>query len=323
MRQVHDRVTTVKSDQAALAWDQDWATPARERPGRPAAVRANCARCHTAGLVDVRPDGAAAISPAASTASARPPAAAVTGGGIGFNLRNNDEIRRFGDDASGGFAAQVDFVALGLGPGQGVRQQRHRLRPHARLREQDAHAGPDRRDRQLRALLPRHVDVLAAQPVCETGTEPRVRRPPRRRRQQRRRDDDDAHPHRRDRRGPGPPEPLEPDDPRRARRALGDRAVLRFGLPAARDQPRRPTRLPRRVRVAHRLHGAALHAVVDVGKQRYRPAARPLAVVEGRRGRAATRSSRRSRPCRHRRTTARPPPRSSSATCGPRWTPRS
>ena len=51
----------------------------------------------------------------------------------------------------------------------------------------------------------------------------------------------------------------------------------------------RPTSAPASasssLRVAHRLPGAAHHAVVDVGQQRHRPAARPLAVVEGRRGR--------------------------------------
>src|SRR5262249_21177835 len=35
------------------------------------------------------------------------------GGGIGFNLRDGGEARRFGSDIDGGFQAQVDFVTLG------------------------------------------------------------------------------------------------------------------------------------------------------------------------------------------------------------------
>ena len=35
------------------------------------------------------------------------------GGGTAFNLRDNGEIRRFGTDEDGGFAAQVDFVSSG------------------------------------------------------------------------------------------------------------------------------------------------------------------------------------------------------------------
>jgi hypothetical protein len=38
------------------------------------------------------------------------------GGGIGFNLRSNSEIRRFGSDADGGFQAQLDFVSQGSLP---------------------------------------------------------------------------------------------------------------------------------------------------------------------------------------------------------------
>ena len=119
---------------------------------------ANCARCHTQGwstfdsaVPPDQPGGVDGLGP--------PGGGGGTGGGIGFNLRDNDVIRRFGTDESGGFAAQVDFVSIGLDPfkaygngGIGIERAGCRIRQHA-------HEEADRRDRELRAVLPRHVDV--------------------------------------------------------------------------------------------------------------------------------------------------------------------
>ena len=59
------------------------------------------------------------ISPAALDGVGPPGGGGGNGGGIGFNLRDGDEIRRFGNDESGGFAAQVDFVQHGSIPFKG------------------------------------------------------------------------------------------------------------------------------------------------------------------------------------------------------------
>ena len=48
--------------------------------------------------------------------SASPAGGGGLGGGIGPNLRDNGEIRRFGTDVAGGFQAQVDFVGTGSIP---------------------------------------------------------------------------------------------------------------------------------------------------------------------------------------------------------------
>ena len=53
-----------------------------------------------------------------------------------------------------------------------------------------------------------------------------------------------------------------PDDPRRARGRRRDRALLRLDLRAARHQPRRAPRFPRRVHRAHGVHGDPQPALV-------------------------------------------------------------
>ena len=75
----------------------------------------NCARCHTAGWSIVRSDRAAR-RPGGVDSLGLPGGGGGLGGGIGFNLRDGDEIRRFGTDEDGGFDSQVDFVTQRLEP---------------------------------------------------------------------------------------------------------------------------------------------------------------------------------------------------------------
>ena len=79
----------------------------------------NCARCHTEGWSVFDPTVPPA-DPARGVNSVDvlglSGGGGGNGGGIGFNLRDGDVIRRFGTDADGGFAAQVDFVQNGSAP---------------------------------------------------------------------------------------------------------------------------------------------------------------------------------------------------------------
>jgi hypothetical protein len=95
------------------------------------------------------------------------------GGGIGFNLRNRDTIRRFGDDASGGFAAQVTFVGTGSAPNVGYG---------------DIGIGSGRMPGFTSMMTPTQLGMivsyerycldtstfLAAQPMCQTPNAPRT-----------------------------------------------------------------------------------------------------------------------------------------------------
>jgi mono/diheme cytochrome c family protein len=104
--------TTVKNDQAALAWTRDWEKRRKNVQDGQLLFELNCARCHTAGWSTfdptVPPD-----QPGGADSLGLPAGGGGLGGGTAFNLRDNDEIRRFGTDVSGGFAAQVDFVSTG------------------------------------------------------------------------------------------------------------------------------------------------------------------------------------------------------------------
>jgi len=108
-------LATVKSDQAALAWTEDWAKRRANVSDGQLLFEANCARCHTAGWSTfdstVPPD-----QPGGLDNLGLPGGGGGNGGGIGFNLRDGDVMRRFGTDAQGGFAAQVDFVSTGSIP---------------------------------------------------------------------------------------------------------------------------------------------------------------------------------------------------------------
>ena len=164
--------TTVESDTAALAWTKEWARRRANVSDGQLLFEANCARCHTAGWSTfnsaVPPDQPGGLDGVGS-----PGGGGGNGGGIGFNLRNRDEIRRFGDDASGGFAAQVTFVGAGSVPFKGYG---------------DIGIGSGRMPGFTNMMTPDQIaevvsyerycldtsTFLAAQPMCVTGTKPRT-----------------------------------------------------------------------------------------------------------------------------------------------------
>ena len=105
------------TDKQALAWTKRWVKPRANVSDGQLLFEANCARCHTEGwstfdsaISPDLPGGADNLGP--------PGGGGGTGGGIGFNLRDSDTIRRFGNDVSGGFEAQVQFVMGGSKPFQ-------------------------------------------------------------------------------------------------------------------------------------------------------------------------------------------------------------
>jgi mono/diheme cytochrome c family protein len=107
--------TTVTQDRKALAWTEDWAARRANVSDGQLLFELNCARCHTAGWSTfdptVPPD-----QPGGLDSVGLPGGGGGAGGGIGFNLRDMGEIRRFGTDIDGGFEAQVSFVGDGSLP---------------------------------------------------------------------------------------------------------------------------------------------------------------------------------------------------------------
>ena len=107
--------TNVATDQQNLNWTIEWAKRRANVSDGQLLFEANCARCHTAGWSTfdstVPPD-----QPGGLDNLGLPGGGGGNGGGIGFNLRDGDVMRRFGTDAQGGFAAQVDFVSTGSIP---------------------------------------------------------------------------------------------------------------------------------------------------------------------------------------------------------------
>src|SRR5262249_11438837 len=100
--------STVDDDTAALAWALDWQRRRANVSEGQFIFETNCARCHTEGwsIFDpTEPNGTDVLGLSGGGGG--------QGGGIGFNLRDGGEARRFGSDIDGGFQAQVDFVTLG------------------------------------------------------------------------------------------------------------------------------------------------------------------------------------------------------------------
>ena len=124
--------------QANVDWSTEWKRRRANVSDGQLLFELNCARCHTAGLVGLRPDGSAAGAVNSVDILGLSGGGGGNGGGIGFNLRDGDVIRRFGTDVDGGFASQVDFVSNGSAPFKPYGIARPRLRQDARLR-----AGPD------------------------------------------------------------------------------------------------------------------------------------------------------------------------------------
>ncbi len=111
-------VTQVTNDRAALAWTKEWVRRRVNVSDGQLLFELNCARCHTAGWSTFDPT-IPPNQPGGADSLGLPGGGGGLGGGIGFNLRNGDEIRRFGDDVSGGFDAQVAFVSDGSIPFKG------------------------------------------------------------------------------------------------------------------------------------------------------------------------------------------------------------
>jgi mono/diheme cytochrome c family protein len=108
---------TVKTDAASVAWSADWKKRRANVSDGQLLFELNCARCHTEGWSVFDPT----VPPGTGAANSvdilgLSGGGGGTGGGIGFNLRDGDVIRRFGSDADGGFATQVDFVSNGSAP---------------------------------------------------------------------------------------------------------------------------------------------------------------------------------------------------------------
>lgn len=164
--------TTVKTDTAALAWDKEWTKRRANVSDGQLLFEANCARCHTAGWSTfnstVPPD-----QPGGLDGVGAPGGGGGNGGGIGFNLRNGDEIRRFGDDQSGGFAAQVTFVGAGSVPFKGygdIGIGSGRMPGFASMMTSDQIAEVVSYERYCLDTS----TFLAAQPMCQTGINPRT-----------------------------------------------------------------------------------------------------------------------------------------------------
>jgi mono/diheme cytochrome c family protein len=175
----------VKTDKAALAWSEEWKRRRANVSDGQLLFELSCARCHT--------EGWSVFDPTVPPGSGAQNSVDVlglsgggggAGGGIGFNLRDGDVIRRFGTDADGGFAAQVDFVSNGSAPNKpygngglgngkmpGFGQVKTATSPHL-----GAMLTPDQ-IKQIVAYERYCLDTTTytgVTPACATGTKPRT-----------------------------------------------------------------------------------------------------------------------------------------------------
>ena len=103
-----DALSGFHDAQASYAWALDWQKRRANVSEGQLLFETNCARCHTQGWSIFDPsqvDGTSVLGLSGGGGG--------LGGGIGFNLRGGDTVRRFGTDAEGGFDAQVEFVFNG------------------------------------------------------------------------------------------------------------------------------------------------------------------------------------------------------------------
>ena len=139
----------------------------------------NCARCHTEGWSTfdptVPPDEPGGVLSLGLSGRWRRHSAAAPA----FNLRDSGEIRRFGTDEDGGFAAQVDFV--------------ERRFAAATRSTATAASAPGACPASRKMLTKEYIEQIvsyerycldrrrssAVEPVCVTGTEASDRRRPR------------------------------------------------------------------------------------------------------------------------------------------------
>jgi mono/diheme cytochrome c family protein len=163
---------TVKADKNALAWTREWQRRRQNVTDGQLLFELNCARCHTAGWSTFDPT-VPKDEPGGANSLGLPGGGGGLGGGSGFNLRDNDEIRRFGNDISGGFEAQLQFVSDGS----------LRFKGYG-----DVGIGTGRMPGFSKMLTPEYIKrivsyeryclntstFLRVEPVCVTGTAPRV-----------------------------------------------------------------------------------------------------------------------------------------------------
>jgi len=109
---------TVQTDQAAVAWSEEWKRRRANVSDGQILFELSCARCHTQGwsvfdptLPPDNPQNIDSVSILGLSGGG-----GGNGGGIGFNLRGGDVMRRFGTDEQGGFDTQVSFVSMGSAP---------------------------------------------------------------------------------------------------------------------------------------------------------------------------------------------------------------
>jgi mono/diheme cytochrome c family protein len=106
-----------KDAQAALDWSLEWQKRRANVSDGQLLFEYSCARCHTQGWsifdpsIPPSPDAPNSVSGLGLAGGG-----GGQGGGIGFNLRDGGEERRFGGDAEGGFALQQTFVSTGSQP---------------------------------------------------------------------------------------------------------------------------------------------------------------------------------------------------------------
>ena len=163
---------TVKDDQDALDWSVTWAKWRANVSEGQLLFELNCARCHTQGwstfdssVPPTDPGGAASLG--------LPAGGGGRGGGVGPNLRDRGEIRRFGSDESGGFESQVEFVQTGSIPNKEYGNNGNgtgRMPGFAKMLKKS--------DIEKIVSYERYcVDsstFTQTDPACETGTGPRV-----------------------------------------------------------------------------------------------------------------------------------------------------
>jgi mono/diheme cytochrome c family protein len=103
-----DALSTFHDAQDSYTWALEWQKRRVNVSEGQLLFETNCARCHTQGWSIFDPS-----QPNGTDVLGLSGGGGGTGGGIGFNLRGGDTMRRFGTDAEGGFDAQVEFVFNG------------------------------------------------------------------------------------------------------------------------------------------------------------------------------------------------------------------
>jgi mono/diheme cytochrome c family protein len=118
-----DAKDVLKAKQAAVDWSTEWKKRRANVSDPQLLFELNCARCHTEGWSVFDPTVPPGKDPVTGLTAVNSVdilglsgGGGGNGGGIGFNLLGGGVMRRFGTDADGGFATQLDFVSNGSAP---------------------------------------------------------------------------------------------------------------------------------------------------------------------------------------------------------------